>query len=94
MYTNGNINVTTINKLIHFNDNNFFTKKLNHTNNTTNNITRHNHINSEHSVIKTINKHMKHTSKYGTEINYYNKKSLNKDNHYNFYHGTFNFRMN
>ena len=25
-------------------------------------------------------------------MNYHNKTSLNKKNHYNFYHGTFNFR--
>ena len=35
---------------------------------------------------------MKHTSNYGTEVNYYNKKSLNKKQYYNFHHGNFNFR--
>ena len=35
---------------------------------------------------------MKHINNYDTEINYYNKKSLNKKQYYNFYHGNFNFR--
>ena len=39
-----------------------------------------------------MNKHIKHTNNYDTEINYYNKKSLNKKQHYNFYHDNFNFR--
>ena len=29
---------------------------------------------------------------YDTEVNYYNKKSLNKEQYYDFYHGNFNFR--
>ena len=35
--------------------------------------------------------HIKHTNNYDTEINYYNKKSLNKNIYYNLYHDTFNF---
>ena len=31
-------------------------------------------------------------SSYDTEVNYYNKKPLNKEQYYNFYHGNFNFR--
>ena len=54
IHTNGNINVTKFKKLVNFNANNYFTKKIEHTNNITNNITRHNHNNYEHNVIKNI----------------------------------------
>ena len=80
-----------VNKLVNSNDNNDFTKKIMHTNNITNKITRHSHNNYEHNVIKN-NKHIKHVNNYDTEINYYKKKSFNKANYYNFYHGIFNFR--
>ena len=50
--TNDTYNVSNINKLVNFNDNNYFTKKIEHNNNITNNITRHNHNNYEHNVIK------------------------------------------
>ena len=40
------------------------------TNNITNNITRHNHNNYEHNVIKKVHKHKKHINSYGTGINY------------------------
>ena len=80
LHTNDNINVAKINKLVIFNDNNYFTKKTEHTNNITNNITRHNHNNYEHKVIKKVNKHIKHINNYDTEINHYSNKSLNKKN--------------
>ena len=67
-------------------------RKREHTNNLTSNITKHNHNNYEHNVIKKDNIHIKHINSYGTERNYYNKKSLNKKNYYNLYHDTFNFR--
>ena len=67
-------------------------KKNFNTSNITNNITRHNHNNYEHNVINKVHKHVKHINNYDTEINYYNKKSLNKKQYYNFYHGNFNFR--
>ena len=35
---------------------------------------------------------MKHINNYDAEVNYYNKKPLNKEQYYNFYHGDFNFR--
>ena len=50
IYTNDNTNVIKMNKLVHFNDNHYFTKKIEHTNTTINNITRHNHNNYEHNV--------------------------------------------
>ena len=43
--TNGTYNVTRRNKLVNLNDNNYPTKKIYHTSNITNNITRHNHNN-------------------------------------------------
>ena len=52
--------VTKINKLVDFTDNTYFTKKIEHKHNTTNNITRHSHNNYEHNVIKQVNKHTKH----------------------------------
>ena len=66
--------------------------KNNNTSNITNNITRHNHNNYEHNVIKNVHKHLKHINNYDTYINYYNKKSPGKEQYYNFYHGNFNFR--
>ena len=69
---------------------NYFTKKLEHTNNKPNNITGHNHNNYEHNVIKHVNTHIKHINNYDTDISYYNKESLNTNNYYNFYHDTFN----
>ena len=52
IHINGNTNVSKINKLVNFHDNNYFTKKIEYTNNVTNNITRHNHNNYEHNVMK------------------------------------------
>ena len=72
------IYVTKIYKLAGFNDSNYFTKEIEHTSNITNNITRHNHNNYEHNVITKVNQRIKHMNNYDTEINYYNKKSLNK----------------
>ena len=69
-------------------------RKTEHTNNITNNTTRHNHNNYEHHVIQKVNNHIEHISSYGTEINYYIKKSLNKKTYYNLYHDTFNFKKN
>ena len=73
-------------------DNQYFTKKINNTSNITNNITRHNHNNYEHNVIKKVNKHIEYINSYDTEIHYHSKKPLNKKNYYNFYNGNFNFR--
>ena len=44
-YTNDNTTLTKINKLVNLNDKNYFTKKIEHTSRTTNNVTRHNHNN-------------------------------------------------
>ena len=41
-----------------------------------------------------MNEYISHIDNYGTELNYYNKKSLNKAKYYNFYHDTFNFEKN
>ena len=67
MYTNANTNVIKINTLVDFNDNKYVTKKMEHTNNTTNNITRHNRNNYEHNVIKQVYKHINVTNNYDTE---------------------------
>ena len=47
---------------------------INDTSNITNNTTRPNHNKYEHNVIKKVNKHIKHTNNYDTEISDYNKK--------------------
>ena len=65
---------------------------MEHTNNITNNIIRHSRNNYEHNVIKKVNTHIKHINNYDTEINYYSKKSLNKNNYYDFYNDNFNSR--
>ena len=62
-------------------DNLYFTKKINNTSDITNNITRHINNIYEHNVIKKVNKHKKHINNYDTEINYYIKKSLNKNSY-------------
>ena len=62
-YMSANTNVTK-NKLVNLNDNNYFTKKTEHTNNITNNTTRQNHNNYEHNVFKKVNRHMMHINNY------------------------------
>ena len=64
IYTNGNTNVAKINKPVNQKEQNYTKKihlamtviisqrKIEHTNNITNNRTRHNHNNYEHDVIK------------------------------------------
>ena len=64
--------------MLGFNDNIYFTKKIEHTSNMNNNITRHSHTNCVHNVIKRMNKHIKHITNYGMGINLYNKKPRNK----------------
>ena len=73
-------------------DNQYFTKKINYTSNITNNITRHNHNNYEHNVIKKVNKHIKYINTYDTEIHYNSKKSLNNNYYYKLYNDIFNSR--
>ena len=91
--TNGTYNISKkANNLLYVNCNNYYIKKKFNTSNITNNITRHNHNNYEHNAIKKIHEHMKHIYNYGTGMNYYSKKSLNKKNHYNFYNDNLNFR--
>ena len=87
--TNDTYNVTKNTSLYNVTDTNYYTKKIS---TIANNITRRNHKNCEHTVIKKVHKHIKHINNYDTVIKYYNKKSLNKKQHYNFYHGNFNFR--
>ena len=67
-------------------------RKQNIQKNITNDFTRHSHNNDEHNVIKKAHKHITHINNYGTEINYYNKKSCNKKNYYNFYNYNFNLK--
>ena len=56
--TNDNRNVTKHNKLFNITDSHYYTKKINNTSNIANNITKHNHNNYEHNVIKkVVNKH-------------------------------------
>ena len=80
-----------MNKHVNFNDSDYFTKKLEHTSNITNNITGHSHNNYEHNVIKNSQKHIKHITFYDTEINYY-KKPLNINKYCDLYHGMFKFK--
>ena len=84
--------ISKTNNLLNVTDNNYYTKKNINTSNTANNITRHNHNNYEHNVIKNVQKHIKHVNSYGIEMNYYSKKSLSKQNYYNFYNDNFNSR--
>ena len=58
-------------ELANSNENNYFTKGVEHTSDITNNITRHNHNNCEHNVIKKVNKHIKHNNNYDAGINYH-----------------------
>ena len=81
---NATYNVTEINKLVNFNDNNYFTKKIEYKSNITNDITRQSHNNYEHNVIQKVHKHIEHIRNYDTEINHYSKKSLENTNYYNF----------
>ena len=91
-YSNGTYNITKKNNLSNATDNQFFTKKIHNTSSITNNIAKHINSNYENNIINIINKHIKHINNYGAEINYCNKKPLNKDNYYTFYLDTFNFR--
>ena len=91
-YPDGTYDITKINNLVNFSDNNYFTKKMEHTNNITNNITRHNHNNYEHNVIKKVHNQVTHSNNYDTEINHYSKESLNKKGYFNFFNDSFNFR--
>ena len=54
IYTNDNTNVSNINKLVMFNDINYFTKNIEHTNHTINNILRQIHNNYEPNVVKQV----------------------------------------
>ena len=65
--TNDTYNITENNSLYNVTDNNYYTKKNFNTSNITNSITRHNHNNYEHNVIKEIHKHMKHINNYDTD---------------------------
>ena len=71
---NDTYNITKNNSLCNVTDNQYFTKKNFNTSNITNNITRHDHNNYEHNVIKKVYTHIQHINNYGTEINYYNEK--------------------
>ena len=90
--TNDTYNITKNKSLYNVTGNNYYTKKTFTTSNITNNITRHNHNNYEHNVIKQVHKHINHINSYDIEITFYTKKSLNTKQYYNFYHGNFNFR--
>ena len=92
MNTNDTYNVTKINKLVDVNYNHYFTQKIEHTNEIATNITRHNHNNYEHNVIKKVHTHINHINNYDTEINHYSKESLTNNNYYIFFKANFNFR--
>ena len=63
--TNDNRNVTKHNKLFNITDSHYYTKKINNTSNIANNITKHNHNNYEHNVIKkVVSKHIKHINNF------------------------------
>ena len=89
---NDTYNISKTDNLLNSTDNQYLTKKISSTSNITNNVTRHNHNNYELNVIKHFYKHIKHINNYGTKINYYYKKSLNKGNCYNFYNDSFQFQ--
>ena len=81
IYTNDNRNVTKNNKLINVTSNNYYTKKMEHTNNITINITNYNQNNYANTVIIKVNTHITHIDNYHyDEINHYNNKSLNTNN--------------
>ena len=80
--TNDTYSISKTNNLLDVTDNQNFTKKTEHKHNIANNITRHNHNNYEHNVIKRTNKHIKHINNYDTEVNYYSKKPLNNYYYY------------
>ena len=86
---NDTYNVNKTNNLLNITDNDYFTTKIEHKNNITNNITRHNHNNYEHNVIKKVHKHIKYIDKYDAEMNYDSKKSFTKNNYCNFYNDNF-----
>ena len=90
--TNDTYNISKTNNTFNTTDNQYFTKKIEHKHNITNNITRHNHKNYEHNVIKKVHKHIQHINNYDTEVNYYSKKSLNMMKCYNFYNDNFYIR--
>ena len=71
--------LNTINSLILHN--NYYTKKIEHTSNITNNFTKHNHNNYEHNVIKTVNKHIKHINNlYNDTFNFRKPKTFHYHN--------------
>ena len=91
--TNDNSNVTKINKLVNVHGSNHFTKKIKHTSNITNNITRHTNNNYGNNVTKQISKHRTRIINYITEeILIIIKPSHNKT-HCNFYNDTYNTRQ-
>ena len=71
--TNDTYNMSKTNNLLDTTDNQYFTQKIEHTSNTANHITRHNHNNYERNVIKRINKHTKHINNYDAEVNHDSK---------------------
>ena len=89
---NDTYNITKNINLFNITDNNYNIKKTNNTSNITNNITKYINNNYENNIVKKIHKHIKNINNYDTEINYYNKKSVNKKQYYNFYNDYFNFR--
>ena len=50
--TNDTYNLIKINEHVNFDDNGYFTQEIEHKHNIANNITRRNHNNYEHNVIK------------------------------------------
>ena len=61
--TNATYNISKTNNLLNKTCNKYYTKKNINTCNITNNITRHNHNNYEHNVIKKVHTHIKHITK-------------------------------
>ena len=55
--TNDTYSITKNNSLYNVTDSNYYTKNNINTSNITNNITRRNHNNYEHNVIKHVHKH-------------------------------------
>ena len=67
--SNDTYNLITTNNTFDTAAGQYFTKEINTTSHITNDITRHNHNNCEHNVIKKVSKPIKHISNDDIEIN-------------------------
>ena len=68
IHTNGTYNIAKDNSLYNVTGNNYYTNKNFNTSSIANNITRHNHNNYEHTVIKQVHEHINNIHNCDTEI--------------------------